>query len=137
MPVARSMEQLQKQIVDEMEKAMHQVEKKSIKRVDDAMLYFYKGGTPVVYKRTGHLMDTRETDPVYRSALDVQYRIFLNEGIGGYTSGSRPSMTAVLNLTNYGYVQGLRPAVGNLGWWHKAEREIKFDFEKIFARHFH
>ena len=137
MPVARSMEQLQKQIMDKMEKAMNQVEKKSIKRIDDAILYFYSGGTPVRYQRTGHLMDARETDPVYRGALSVEFRAFLNEGVGGYTTGKRPSMTAVLNLTNYGVVNGLRPAVGNQGWWHKAEREIKSDFESIFARNFH
>lgn len=135
--IARSTEQLQKQIMDRMERAMHQVEQKSIKRIDSAILYFYSGGTPVAYHRTGHLMDTRETDPVTRGGLTVQFRAYLNEGVGGYTTGKRPSMADVLALTNYGGASGLRPAVGNTGWWQRAEDYIHSDFESTFASYFH
>lgn len=137
MAVARSMEQLQKIIMDEMEKAMHEVEKKSIKRIDDAILYFYSGGTPVKYQRTGHLMDTRETDPVTRGGLSVNFRAYLNDGVGGYTTGKKPSMAAVLQLTNFGSAAGLRPAVGSTGWWQRAETNIGKDVDSTFARHFH
>jgi len=137
--IARSTEELQRQIMDKMEQAMHTVEQKSIKRIDNSFLYFYSGGTPVQggYQRTGHLMDTRETDPVTRGGLSVQFRAYLNESVGGYTTGKKPSMTAVLNLTNFGASAGLRPAVGRTGWWNKAESEIQADFDSTFARYFH
>ena len=136
--IARSTEELQRQIMDKMEQAMRTVEQKSIKRIDNAILYFYSGDSPTrKYQRTYHLMDTRNTDPVTRGGLSVQFRAFLDESVGGYTTGKKPSMTAVLNLTNYGASAGLRPAVGNTGWWDRAESEIQSDFDSTFARYFH
>ena len=136
MPVARSMEQLQKQLMDEMQKAMNQVNKKSVKRIDNAILYFYSGGTPVMYQRTGHLMDSREVTPVVRGGNSVSFIAYLNGGAGGYATGKRPSMQAVLELTNNGGYTGLRPAVGNTHWWDKAEENIESDFYSIFGKYF-
>ena len=123
--------------MDEMEKAMNEVEKKSIKRIDNAILRFYSGGTPVKYQRTGHLMDTRETDPVTRGGLSVNFRAYLDDGVGGYSTGKKPSMAEVLNLTIRGHSSGLRPAVGSLGWWWTAQKDIKNDLDSTFAKHFH
>lgn len=135
--VATSMDQLKKQIMDQMNKAMWEVEKRSRERIDDAILHFYSGGTPVMYQRTGHLMDTRKTDPVVYSGLSLQFRAYLDEGVGGYATGVHPSMLTVLWLTNYGN-RGLRlrNAVGSRNWWKQAETNIGKDLDSIFGKYF-
>jgi len=136
MPVARSLAQLQAQMMDKLAIAMKQVEQQSLRRMDDAVLYFYSGGTPVMYERTGHLMDTPKVDPVSRGGLSVQFRAYLNDQVGGYSTGVRPSMATVLWLTNNGNAGlKLRAAVGSRNWWKKAEQNIEKDFESAMRKY--
>ena len=135
MAVATSMGQLVEMIMAQMVAAMSVVRSLSEVDMDVSIGEFYAGGTPVMYARTGQLKSTPRTTGLARGGKSVMFTAYLNQG-GGYSTGKCPSMATILQHTNYGAVQGLRPAVGSPGYWEKAEMRIKRDLDSTFASFF-
>ena len=141
MPVARSTEELERQIMDEMRKAMGEVEVQARDDMRRGTQYFYAGGVPRMYKRTGALGNTPQTTSVSSSGNSVSFEAYLNQS-GGYATGDNPSMAQVLELANYGNAwttasgAPARPNVGATGFWEKSEEWIEQSLNRIMGQHF-
>lgn len=133
--VITSFEQLQKALQDELKQALEETARKSEQDMKEAIDYFYSGGTPKLYERTGKMEKTPKTTPVSVSGNGGEFKAYLDQS-GGYSTGKNPSMGQVLDLTNDGHSDGLRPAVGHTGYWDKAEQAIGQDFDDIMRKHF-
>ena len=67
MAVARSTEELQKQIMAEMSKAMNKARTQMLKDMQEGTDFFYAKGPGRIYKRTGALGNTPTTSPLQPS----------------------------------------------------------------------
>lgn len=138
--VARSLEQLERQIMDEMKKAMNIISDKALSDMYDEVGDFYTGGDPIMYKRTGALGDTPRTTNLSVSKSSISFDAYLDT-THRYTSGKNPTMLDVLNLTDQGItnssVGNLRRAVGKRGFWERAEKKIEKSFNETMQSFFH
>ena len=141
MPTANNMAELRAMLLKEMSSAMKEASETALADMQEATDYFYAGGTPKKYTRTGALGDTPTVTDVRRSGSDaVAFDAYLNEQ-SSYTSGSRPTMGQVLLLADHGIPFTTkngesRPTVGNKGFWNKAKIEIKKSLRKTIKAHF-
>jgi len=124
--VVNSTEELERAIMRDMQNAMKAVEAKALADMYEATGNFYAGTNPKMYQRTGALGDTPKTTSPSVSGDAVEFKAYLDTS-GGYTTGKQPSMEAVLTLADKGSYPGLRPTVGNGGFWEKAEKKIEKD----------
>ena len=99
------------------------------------MQSFYAGGHPVLYQRTGQLGNTPIATAVSGGGDTLSFKAYLNKG-GGYSTGKSPSMSAVLELANYGSYPGLKPTVGAGGFWERALTYIESDLNSSFSAYF-
>lgn len=126
------------------------------KDIEGAMLQetegFYAQGNPVMYKRTGQLERTPRVSEISGSNSDEQsFRAYLDESggypsitytyrDGGQTTSKAPSMTDVLNLTNYGTTSSsvgkLHPALGRSGYWERAKARMQELLDKNMGKQF-
>ena len=132
MPIASSPAELEQQIMEKMKTAANMARLKTVVHMRVALQSFYAGGHPVMYKRTGQLGNTPIVTTVSGGGRSLTYDAYLNEG-GGYSTGCKPSMSAVLQLANYGSYGGLRPTVGASGFWERALTHIENDLNSSFA----
>ena len=135
MAVVRSIAELEKAIMRDMENAMKSVEAYALADLYEATGKFYGGGEPKMYVRTGALAKTPMTTKPVRSGHTISFEAKLNDA-GGYSTGKRPGMREVLILTNTGSYSGLRPAVGTTHYWEYAEQKIEEDLNKAFSKAF-
>ena len=114
---------------------------------------FYSKGNPVMYKRTGQLERTPRVSELSGGNSDEQsFRAYLDESggypaitytywDGGQTTSKAPSMTDVLNLTNYGTTSSsvgkLHPALGKKGYWERAKARMQELLDKNMGKQFH
>ena len=136
MRVAQNDDELARLIMQDMQSAVQETKNKAMTALGKGILYFYSGGTPVVYQRTYQLMRTpRTTDVRMLSGRHLEFEAYLDDG-GGYTTGKHPSMAQVLDLTDKGSSPGLRPAVGNKGYWDMICTQIDSDFVAAMKQYF-
>lgn len=98
---------------------------------------YYEGTVPVIYKRTYHLKNSPKTSGITSSASEVSFEAYLDQGYtypsityGRQRPSKSPTMTDVLNLTNYrtsahSSVGYLHPAIGIPGFWERANDRMK------------
>lgn len=136
---AKNMKELETMIMKQAQKAMQVAQKKAEADMYEAVGEFYSGGEPVLYERTGALANTPSVSPLTTSGNTVSFKAYLDEG-HQYTTGANPNMKDVLNLTNYGITNSsvgkLRHAVGNEGYWEKAEQNIEKDVNETMRKFF-
>jgi len=130
-----STEELEKAILRNMRNAMKAVEAKALADMYDETGDFYTGGEPKQYVRTGALGDTPRTDGVKVNGNSVSFKAYLDD-THQYTTGKKPSMEQVLTLADKGSYPGLRPTVGNTGFWERAERKIEKDLNETMKAAF-
>ena len=150
MAVASSMAELEKQIMEEMRKAMYDAKRQSEDDMKEAVQGYYTG-SPKMYKRTGKLKKTPKTSGVSSGAKSIEFDAYLDTNsvypsitytyTDGHTSTSKsPSMTDVINLTNYGTTSGsvgkLHPSIGTPGYWEKALTKIEKTVDTSFGKYF-
>ena len=129
MPTATNMAQLEAMIRKEMVAGLQMASIEANEIMNDAIKDFYAGGEPVMYQRTHQLDQTPETTEISQTGNSAFFDAYLNDS-GGYYTGSQPSMSAVLQLTNNGSAPGLRPAVGSTGYWNRAEQKFQKALDK-------
>lgn len=137
---ARNMKELTTMLNKEVRKAMQVTQKKALEDMYAETGGFYTGGEPKMYERTGALGDTPRTTALTTSGNEVSFEAYLDTD-HKYTTGKEPTMEDVLNLTkgipkhksSVGY---LRSAVGNNGFWERAEDKIERDFNETFNKFF-
>jgi hypothetical protein len=137
--VARNRQQLEAMLRTKLEMAMNEVAHESLLNMQDATQWFYDGGTPVKYVRTGALGRTPKVTPITSGGNEVSFKAYLDQS-GAYNTGKNPTMLDVLNLANYGItgssVGKLRPTVGARGFWELAEVTIHESLDRTLSRYF-
>lgn len=145
MPVAKNMKQLNDMLMRELKNTMKKVRKKSRHDMEEATKWFYEGGEPEMYVRTGALGDTPRVtynnSYTYANGGEVSFTAYLDKS-HVYTTGDRPDMEKVLDLANDG-IQWVtangyyaRNTVGNKKFWERAEENIEKDFEETLSKTF-
>lgn len=145
MPVAKNMKQLNDMLMRELKNAMKKVRKKSRCDMQEATKWFYEGGEPEMYVRTGALGDTPRVtynnSYTYANGGEISFTAYLDKS-HVYTTGDRPDMEKVLDLANDG-IQWVtangyyaRNTVGNKKFWERAEENIEKDFESTLSKTF-
>jgi len=129
--MASSISELEENIRNACEKAMKNTEHSALAALKAGTVYFYSGGSPVMYERTLNFSSTPEIGGQNYGGNTMSFYAGMRQS-PGYVTGKRPTMLQVLHLTNEGRAPGLRPAVGRTGWWEKSLELIEQDFEKNF-----
>lgn len=128
MAVYRSLDTLESAIMRSLNSAMNAAAQKSKPAMIAEIQAYYDSGTPKIYQRTGQLKRTPNVSPISSDTNSVSFDAYLDQA-GGYSTGKMPTMTDVLNLTNYGTTSSsvgpLRPAVGAPGYWERSQEKIK------------
>ena len=142
MPTANNMAELRAMLLKEMSSAMQEASETVLADMQEATDYFYAGGAPKQYTRTGALGDTPTVTDVRRAGSDaIAFDAYLNDQ-SSYLSGARPTMGQVLLLADQGVPfttnsgANARPTVGNKGFWKKAKTEMKKSLRKTIKAHF-
>ena len=132
---ANNMQELENMMRKEMRKALSVIEKKALADMHEEAGDFYTGGEPKMYERTGALGDTPKTTEIKSNGNEMSFKAYLDTNYT-YTTGVSPSMEAVLTLANKGSYPGLKPTVGKTGFWDRAEKKIKKDFNDVMKSFF-
>ena len=98
---ANNMKELEQMLLKEMRKAMVTASNKVLADMYDETGKFYAKGKPKIYQKTGALGDTPRTTAISSSGNEVSFVAYLDTA-SKYSTGSKPSMTQVLDLANYG-----------------------------------
>lgn len=133
--MAKSLAELNKEIMRKVNAAMKEVNYLALGDMRMGLDYFYGGGSPKQYTRTGQMGRTPKVTSVISSGTSASFDAFLYQG-GGYTTGKRPSMATVLQLANYGNISGYRPTVGSKGFWEYSENLIEDSLNEVFSYYF-
>lgn len=147
-----SLAELKAAMMRELNKAMKASAEEMKNKMKEEIQTFYAGGSPAMYVRTGKLGNTPMTTPISSSDTTVSFKAYLNKA-GGYpsitytyfdgstTTSKAPSMTDVLNLTNYGTTSSsvgkLHPALGGPGYWERATGQFQEILDKNIRSSFH
>ncbi len=131
--MAKSWDELEKQIMKKLVNAMNVVELKAETIMTDELFGFYAGGFPKRYKRTGQLGNSWRTSGVTQSGTSASFKAYLDMGACSYDvpnplfdydgTGrySHFSTGEVFNAAEGGYAG----VVGRPGFWLRSE--IKFE----------
>lgn len=137
--MASGLSDIEKEIMAKAKEAMEELRLRVEDDINEGLDYFYQGGTPVMYKRTGALGDTPELTSVYTRGNTVGFKAYLDK-THIYGTGKSPGMDDVLDLANYGYtysrVGELRPTVGSMGFWERIEENIQKSFDDVMSKYF-
>lgn len=133
-------------VTSAVQSASVQTKEEIVKQVES-----YYAGSPVMYQRTYQLKNTPMTTPVSSGADSASFEAYLNPA-GGYpsitytywdgnqTTSKAPSMMDILNLTNDGAtgssVGYLHPAIGNGGYWQRAESQMQNILDSNLSKYF-
>lgn len=138
---AKNMKELEQIMLKEMKKAMSVASEKMLADMHDETGRFYTKGQPKMYKRTGALGDTPKTTAPSESNNAVSFEAYLETSYD-YSTGSKPSMTQVLNLANYGIPfttnsgHSARPTLGNKGFWERSEKKMEKTLNRTMKKFF-
>ena len=140
MPTARNMVELNRMLMIELSKAMNKVAGDILEIMNDATNYFYAGGVPKMYKRTGELGKTPTITKIKETSNTISFDAYLNQN-HQYTTGKNPNMLQVLLLTNdmmtyQPNIGKLRQAVGSPHFWDIALQRMEAAYEDVLSRFF-
>ena len=138
---ARNMAELERDILNEIKKAMQVTSSGALADMYEETGDFYSQGEPVVYQRTGAIGDTPRTTALSKGGNSVSFEAYLDTS-HTYTTGSNPNMQQVLELANYGIPfttkngKQARPTVGKKGFWERIEKKIEKRLEDTMGKFF-
>ena len=141
MPTATNMRELREMLLKELANVMNDASAAAKKDLKNATDYFYDGGQPTMYKRTGTLEKVQEVSKVIRTQDGVAVDVYFNED-ASYLSGSKPMVGEVLLLADQGIPfttkNGFdaRPTVGRKGFWEKAKKDMENSLRKEMKKRF-
>lgn len=141
MKKATSMAELERMIMDEMQRAMTVVHAKSEQDTRNEVQSFYSQGSPTIYKRTGKLGSSVRSKGVSRSGKRVSFFIwldrtynytvpnpdFIEKGFASYFSTPMVFEAAEAGTANI---------KGKSGFWARSEEKIESNLNSTFASFF-
>lgn len=141
MPEARNMAQLERMLLNQMQKAMSVASEKMLADTMEETYAFYTQGKPKIYIRTGALGDSPKTTALSVNGKTISFEVYLDKNLGyevpntaftdrGYASYF--SGAQVLSAAENGKAHIL----GKSGFWKRSEETFQKTLDSTMRQFF-
>lgn len=140
MPVANNSAELEKMIMDQVQKAMQATQVKIKADMLKETQAFYSQGSPKLYTRTGQLGSSPRTTPVAMGGNSASFEAYLQLGSyhvpnEAFTSRGWSSYFSPLEVMTAAEA-GTAHIKGKSGFWERSLQHIERDINTVFGRYF-
>ena len=140
MPVANNSAELEKMIMDQVQKAMQATQVKIKADMLKETQAFYSQGSPILYTRTGQLGSSPRTTPVVMGGNSASFEAYLQLGSyhvpnEAFTSRGWASYFSPLEVMTAAEA-GTAHIKGKSGFWERSLKHIESDVKTVFGRYF-
>lgn len=141
MPVATSMAQLEKMLLDEMKKCMNDAANNILEVMRTETQGFYSQGSPKIYNRTGALGDSPKTSPVVAGGKEVSFDAYLDQSVSyevpnwDFIEARYPSYFTTPEVFNAAEA-GTAHILGKSGFWARSEAKMQQELDKAMKSSF-
>ena len=140
MPVANNSAELEKMIMDQVQKAMQATQVKIKADMLKETQAFYSQGSPILYTRTGQLGSSPKTTPVVMGGNSASFEAYLQLGSyhvpnEAFTSRGWASYFSPLEVMTAAEA-GTAHIKGKSGFWERSLKHMESDVKTVFGRYF-
>lgn len=140
MPVANNSAELEKMIMDQVQKAMQATQAKIKADMLKETQAFYSQGSPILYTRTGQLGSSPRTTPVVMGGNSASFEAYLQLGSyhvpnEAFTSRGWASYFSPLEVMTAAEA-GTAHIKGKSGFWERSLQHMEKDINTVFGRYF-
>ena len=140
MPVAKNSAELEKMIMDQVQKAMQATQVKIKADMLKETKAFYSQGSPILYTRTGQLGSSPRTTPVVMGGNSASFEAYLQLGSyhvpnEAFTSRGWASYFSPLEVMTAAEA-GTAHIKGKSGFWERSLQHMEKDINTVFGRYF-
>ena len=140
MPVANNSAELEKMIMDQVQKAMQATQVKIKADMLKETQAFYSQGSPILYTRTGQLGSSPKTTPVVMGGNSASFEAYLQLGSyhvpnEAFTSRGWASYFSPLEVMTAAEA-GTAHIKGKSGFWERSLQHMEKDVNTVFGRYF-
>lgn len=140
MPTANNSAELEKMIMDQVQKAMQATQVKIKADMLKETKAFYSQGSPRLYTRTGQLGNSPRTTPVVMSGNSASFEAYLQLGSyhvpnEAFTSRGLASYFSPLEVMTAAEA-GTANIKGKSGFWERSLQHMERDINTVFGRYF-
>ena len=140
MPVAKNSAELEKMIMDQVQKAMQATQVKIKADMLKETKAFYSQGSPILYTRTGQLGSSPRTTPVVMGGNSASFEAYLQLGSyhvpnEAFTSRGWASYFSPLEVMTAAEA-GTAHIKGKSGFWERSLQHMGKDVNTVFGRYF-
>lgn len=140
MPVANNSAELEKMIMDQVQKAMQATQVKIKADMLKETQAFYSQGSPILYTRTGQLGSSPRTTPVVMGGNSASFEAYLQLGSyhvpnEAFTSRGWASYFSPLEVMTAAEA-GTAHIKGKSGFWERSLQHMEKDINTVFGRYF-
>ena len=140
MPVANNSAELEKMIMDQVQKAMQATQVKIKADMLKETKAFYSQGSPILYTRTGQLGSSPRTTPVVVGGNSASFEAYLQLGSyhvpnEAFTSRGWASYFSPLEVMTAAEA-GTAHIKGKSGFWGRSLQHMEKDVNTVFGRYF-
>ena len=140
MPVAKNSAELEKMIMDQVQKAMQATQVKIKADMLKETKAFYSQGSPILYTRTGQLGSSPRTTPVVVGGNSASFEAYLQLGSyhvpnEAFTSRGWASYFSPLEVMTAAEA-GTAHIKGKSGFWERSLQHMEKDINTVFGRYF-
>ena len=140
MPVAKNSAELEKMIMDQVQKAMQATQVKIKADMLKETKAFYSQGSPILYTRTGQLGSSPRTTPVVMGGNSASFEAYLQLGSyhvpnEAFTSRGWASYFSPLEVMTAAEA-GTAHIKGKSGFWERSLQHMEKDINAVFGRYF-
>ena len=140
MPTANNSAELEKMIMDQVQKAMQATQVKIKADMLKETKAFYSKGSPRLYTRTGQLGNSPRTTPVVIGGNSASFEAYLQLGSypvpnEAFTSRGFASYFSPLEVMTAAEA-GTANIKGKSGFWERSLKHMESDIKTVFGRYF-
>ena len=140
MPTANNVAELEKMIMDQVQKAMQATQVKIKADMLKETKAFYSQGSPRLYTRTGQLGNSPRTTPVVVGGNSASFEAYLQLGSyhvpnEAFTSRGFASYFSPLEVMTAAEA-GTANIKGKSGFWERSLQHMERDINTVFGRYF-
>ena len=140
MPVAKNSAELEKMIMDQVQKAMQATQVKIKADMLKETKAFYSQGSPILYTRTGQLGSSPRTTPVVMGGNSASFEAYLQLGSyhvpnEAFTSRGWASYFSPLEVMTAAEA-GTAHIKGKSGFWERSLQHMEKDVNTVFGHYF-
>ena len=140
MPVANNSAELEKMIMDQVQKAIQATQVKIKADMLKETQAFYSQGSPILYTRTGQLGSSPKTTPVVIGGNSASFEAYLQLGSyhvpnEAFTSRGWASYFSPLEVMTAAEA-GAAHIKGKSGFWERSLKHMESDVKTVFGRYF-